>query len=64
MTDHHWDCCDKISCIEVAEIEALMLLKDVRKEELQRVLDSKGVRTLEDLDSLTAKNFLYYLRSL
>jgi hypothetical protein len=64
MTDHTWTSCEKISCIEMAEIEALMLLKDVRKEELQRVLDSKGVETLEDLDSLTAKNFLYHLRSL
>jgi hypothetical protein len=64
MTDYRWDPSEKISGIEMAEIEMLMLIKEVPKEELQRVLDSKGVKKLEDLDSLTARNFLHYLRSL
>lgn len=41
-----------------------MLIKNVPAEQLQRVLDSKGVQTLEQLDGLTAKNFLHYLRTL
>jgi hypothetical protein len=64
MTDHRWDPSEKISGIELAEIEVLMQLKKVPKEELERVLDSKGLKKLEDLDSLTARNFLHYLRSL
>lgn len=64
MTDHRWDFSERISGIELAEIEVLMQAKGVPKEELRRVLDSKGVETLEDLDSLTARNFLHYLRSL
>ena len=64
MTDHHWNPSERISGIEVAEIEVLIRAKGVSKEELQRVLESKDVETLEELDSLTAKNFLHYLRSL
>jgi hypothetical protein len=64
MTNHRWTSSEKISGIELAEIEVLMLVKEVPKEELRRVLDSKGVQKLEDLDSLTARNFLHYLRSL
>jgi hypothetical protein len=64
MTDRHQRSCDKVSGIELAEIKTLMLVKDVRSELLQRVLDAKGVETLEQLDWLTARNFLYYLRSL
>jgi hypothetical protein len=64
MTDNHETFSEKISGIELAEIKTLMLIKEVPKEELRRVLDSKGVKKLEDLDSLTARNFLHYLRSL
>ena len=64
MTDHRWNLSEKISGTELAEIEVLMQAKGVPKEELQRVLDSKAVESLEDLDSLTARNFLHYLRSL
>jgi hypothetical protein len=64
MTDHRWDPSEKISGIEVAEIKTLMLVKEVNPQQLQRVLDSKGVETLEQLDTLTARNFLHYLRSL
>lgn len=64
MTDHHQIPCNRISGIELAEIKTLMLVKDVHPQQLQRVLDSKGVKTLEQLDALTARNFLHYLRSL
>ncbi len=64
MTDHHHRPGERISFIEVAEIKTLMLIKEVHPQQLQRVLDSKGVETLEQLDTLTARNFLHYLRSL
>lgn len=64
MTDRYQTPFGRVSGIEAAEIKTLILIKDAGKEELQRVLDSKGVKTVEELDSLTARNFLYYLRSL
>jgi hypothetical protein len=64
MTHHRWNSSEKISDIELAEIEVLMQIKEVSREDLQRVLDSKGVKKLKDLDPLTARNFLHYLRSL
>jgi len=64
MSDYRWGLSEKISGIEMAEIEVLIQAKGVPKEELQRVLDSKGVEALEELDSLAAKNFIHYLRSL
>jgi hypothetical protein len=63
MTDHHQRPCERIWCIERAEIRALMLIKEIHPQQLQRVLDSKGVETLEQLDWLTVRNFLHYLRS-
>jgi hypothetical protein len=63
MTDHQ-NPFGRISGLDLAEINTLILVKDAGKAELQRVLDSKDVETLEELDSLTAKNFLQYLRSL
>jgi hypothetical protein len=53
-----------VSGIELAEIRALMLIKEVQPQQLQRILDAKGVTTLEQLDCLTVRNFLHYLRSL
>jgi hypothetical protein len=64
MTDHRWDPSEKISGIELAEIKTLMLVKQVNPQLLQRVLDSRGVETLEQLDGLTVRNFLHYLRCL
>lgn len=64
MTDRYQTCFGRISGIDLAEIKTLILVKEVGKEELERVLESKGVETLEELDPLTAKNLLYYLRSL
>jgi hypothetical protein len=64
MTDHHHSSFDSISGLDLAEIKTLILVKQVGREELLRVLDSKGVETLEELDSLTVRNFLHYLRSL
>jgi hypothetical protein len=64
MTDDYKTPFNRISGIELAEIKTLMLIKEVHPERLQRVLDSKGVETLEQLDTLTARNFLHYLRSL
>ncbi|MFH1115859.1 MAG: hypothetical protein V1792_18265 [Pseudomonadota bacterium] len=64
MTDHHFTAFDRITGLDLAEIKTLILVKRVGQEELQRVLESRGVETLEELDSLTARNFLYYLRSM
>jgi hypothetical protein len=55
---------EKVSGIELAEIRTLMLIKEVHPRQLQRILDACGVETLEQLDGLTVRNFLYYLRSL
>ena len=52
------------SGLEVAEIKVLMNLKQAGQGELQRVLEAKGVGSIEDLDELTVRNFLEYLRSL
>ena len=64
MTDRYQTSFESISGLDLAEIKTLILIKNVGKAELQRVLDSKGVEIIEELDSLTAKNFLHYLRSL
>ena len=64
MKDHHQSPCDKISGIELAEIKTLILIKEVHVRQLQRVLNLKGVETLEQLDTPTARNFLHYLHSL
>jgi hypothetical protein len=64
MSDHHTIPWERVSGIELAEIRTLMLVKKIRDEELQRVLKTNGVETLEQLDWLTARNLLYYLRSL
>jgi len=53
-----------ISALDIAEIKTLMLMKEIDATQLQRVLDGKGVQKLEDLDWLTIRNFLHYLRSL
>ncbi|GEM_PF-5285381 len=52
------------SGLEVAQINVLMNLKQAGQQELQRLLAAKGVRSIEELDGLTARNFLEYLRSL
>ncbi len=64
MTHYRWTSSDRISGIELAEIQVLVLVKEAAREDLQRVLDSKRVDTLEELDPRTARNFLHYLRSL
>ena len=64
MTDRYQTSFDPISGLDLAEIKTLILVKGVGKEELQRVLESKGIKTLEQLDAITARNFLHYLRSL
>ena len=64
MSNHHRTPGERISGIEFAEIEILMLIKGVPPEDLQRILDAKGVTKLEQLDWLTLRNFLHYLRSL
>ncbi len=64
MTDRYHTSFDPISGLDLAEIKTLILVKRVGQKELQRVLESKGVQTLEELDPLTAKNLLHYLRSL
>lgn len=64
MSDHDQRSCEKISGIELAEIRTLMLIKEVHPQQLQRILAVKEVETLEQLDWLTVRNFLHYLRSL
>jgi len=54
----------KLTGLELAEIQTLILLKEVGREELLRILDAKQVTQPEELDPLTARNFLYYLRAL
>ena len=53
-----------VNALDIAEIKTLMLLKEVDADQVQRVLDGKGVQKLEDLDWLTIRNLLHYLRSL
>ena len=53
-----------INALDIAEIKTLMSMKEVDADLLQRVLDGKDVQNLEDLDCLTIRNFLQYLRSL
>jgi hypothetical protein len=55
---------ERISGIELAQIEVLILINKVPPEHLQRILNAKGVTKLEELDWLTVRNFLHYLRSL
>jgi len=50
--------------LDIAEIKTLMLVKEIDPKVLQRVLDKKGVQKLEDMDTLTIRNFLRYLQSL
>jgi hypothetical protein len=64
MTNYHRTHGERVSGIELAEIKVLMLIKEVHPQQLQRILEAKGVETLEQLDWLTARNFLHYLRSL
>lgn len=64
MSDHDKIPWAKVSGIELAEIRTLMLIKKVPPQQLQRILDAKGVTTLDQLDCLTVRNFLHYLRSL
>lgn len=64
MTDQHQRFWERISFIELAEIKTLMLIKEVHPQQLQRILEAKGVTALEQLDGLTMRNFLHYLRSL
>jgi hypothetical protein len=64
MNDHHRPPFERVSGIELAEIRTLMLIKEVHPQQLQRVLDGCGAETLEQLDNLTVRNFLHYLRSL
>jgi hypothetical protein len=64
MSDYHQRSWERISGIDLAEIKTLMLIKDVPPEQLQQILDAKEVGTLEQLDWLTVRNFLHYLRTL
>jgi hypothetical protein len=64
MSDHRQGPWDRISGIDLAEIKTLMLIKEVPPDQLRRILDAKEVGTLEQLDWLTVRNFLHYLRSL
>lgn len=64
MSNHRQMPEERISGIELAEIEVLMLIKGFPSRQLQRILNAKGITKLEQLDWLTAKNFLCYLRSL
>ena len=50
--------------LDIAEIKTLMLVKEIDPKVLERLLDNNGVEKLEDLDSLTIRNFLQYLQSL
>jgi hypothetical protein len=50
--------------LDIAEIKTLMLVKEIDPNELQRLLDKKGVENLEDLDAFTIRNVLQYLQSL
>lgn len=49
---------------DIAEIRVTMSLKGVDEELLEMLLETNSVDTLEELDVLTLKNFLHYLRSL
>ena len=52
------------SGLDVAEINVLMNLKQAGHEELQRIIEARGVGRIDELDELTVRNFLAYLRTL
>jgi hypothetical protein len=54
----------EISALDIAQIKVLIDFKQVHHPLVQKMLDSRGVDILEQLDSLTLRNLLYYLRSL
>lgn len=53
-----------VAGMDLAEIKTLMLLKDVDSRDMEKILDMTGVKNLDELDWLTAKNLLLYLQSL
>ena len=50
--------------MDIAEIRVTMSLKGVDEQLLERLLETNSVDSLEELDVLTLRNFLHYLRSL
>jgi hypothetical protein len=53
-----------VAGMDLAEIKTLMLLKDMDSRDMEKILDMTGVKNLDELDWLTAKNLLLYLQSL
>jgi len=53
-----------VAGMDLAEIKTLMLLKDLDSRDVEKILDMTGVKNLDELDWLTAKNLLSYLQSL
>jgi len=50
--------------LDIAEIEITMSLKNVDERLLEKLLEANCAQSLEELDVLTLRNFLHYLRSL
>lgn len=57
-----WDG-DKASQMDMGAIKALIILEELDPKELQKILNLKGVKTVEELDALTVRNLLRYLRT-
>lgn len=53
-----------VAGMDLAEIKTLMLLKDLDSRDVEKILNMTGVKNLDELDWLTAKNLLSYLQSL
>lgn len=47
--------------LELAEIKTLILMHERHQEAVGKILASKGVSQLEELDALSLKNLLQYL---
>jgi hypothetical protein len=53
-----------VAGMDLAEIKTLMLLKNLNSRDVEKILGMTGVKDLEELDWLTAKNLILYLQSL
>lgn len=57
------DACVPVTALELAQIRTLLLLNGRHRRTVSKLLASRGVSELEELDGLSLKNLLHYLLS-